>query len=1204
MSLISGDIDASVPTGMDASVPSSPHVELSNDNCKQMPGRVANRHSAKDNEDILYSYLWAQNKARLTSSGYINHMLDKWNVLRPDKPLSKSALATKGKRLHDRAMKDLGGKEWLSLAVLEEIRGKVAREFAGFDVGVADSNPGEADAPLVGDDEYSSHSFEQPKTHAPVGVKPCSDEFKGKCSRAKAMFAELKGVPIDEQGRRKIKKKSFSNKIVKWIDWATYELLSELNDIESSDISVLNTVLYVVAAVFTFREGQELCVAGNVSIPKKNNDKLPAWKERLQGKVSNLRKEADILKASLDERLKKSEAIRYRDSVYKKYAVDGSRKSVEKLLFKLKSSISAIAAKIRRYEIRNKSKEQNECFIKDKKKFYRSIFEEGSSVSEVPKEEDIRRFWEDQIWGDSELYTKEPEWIDDIRKSCKLVPEQEWADISAKDLADQMAGQMNWKSAGIDCIPNFWLKNAPCCYTLLAYSMNECLKCPEKLPKWIVCGRTVLLPKSSKTSDPSHYRPITCLSTFWKLLSGILAEKISLHLNKYSIIAREQQGAVKKSYGTKTQLLINKSIFEDAFRKRKNLSMCYIDYAKAYDSVPHKWIIETLAVYKINSVILRFLAHSMSMWHTNMFLYHKNGVICVDNIMIKRGIFQGDTLSPLLFIIAINPLSLLLNRRCSGYTLSGLNVTHSLYMDDLKGFCSSYASLRKMVLLIESFSHDIGMSLGLSKCKVVNLRAGKYASLGGVELAGGGVVEELKTDEVYKFLGVEELDGIRHDIVKAKAWANAKTKLRKLLESELNSRNLFQAINECIVPILSYSFGIVHWLESDVKELDIKIRKMLHMYRVFEIKSDVDRLYLSRRSGGRGLLSIWDVFQCTICRVAHYLANSQEDVLMACAKLDSGCLFSVQKKAQKFSSSNAPKLPENFGTKPLLAQARLVSSVMRASITESRELSWKEKPQHGAFRNLLVEHQLSLKKSFLWLSKCHIDPGLESYVCAAQELALFTRYHEKYILKSRLDDRCRICKKESETIFHILAGCGVLAKRDYFDRHNAVCKYVHFEILKHYAIPCGTNWFVHTPRDVIIASNVEIIYDQVLTTDREVGANRPDILVRDKTERKTYIIDISCPCDVNVIKKEAEKISKYGTLKRELTRMWGEECLVVPVVIGGLGAVSNDTELHLEKIPGNISLAMCQKITLMGSKKILNDVLARQDNNIVDAGMS
>ena len=184
-----------------------------------------------------------------------------------------------------------------------------------------------------------------------------------------------------------------------------------------------------------------------------------------------------------------------------------------------------------------------------------------------------------------------------------------------------------------------------------------------------------------------------------------------------------------------------------------------------------------------------------------------------------------------------------------------------------------------------------------------------------------------------------------------------------------------------------------------------------------------------------------------------------------------------------------------------------------------------------------------------------------------------------------------------------MAGCGVLAKREYFDRHNAVCMYIHFEVLRHYAIPCGDNWFVHAPNDVIITPDVEVIYDQVLATDRDVGANRPDIVVKDKKNRITYIIDISCPCDVNVIKKEAEKISKYSTLKRELLRMWGGNCMIVPVVIGGLGAVSNESELHVEKIPGNISLAMCQKITLVGSKKILSGVLGRHDGPVVDDGI-
>ena len=256
---------------------------------------------------------------------------------------------------------------------------------------------------------------------------------------------------------------------------------------------------------------------------------------------------------------------------------------------------------------------------------------------------------------------------------------------------------------------------------------------------------------------------------------------------------------------------------------------------------------------------------------------------------------------------------------------------------------------------------------------------------------------------------------------------------------------------------------------------------------------------------------------------------------------------------------------------------------------------WQRKPQHGAFLRLLEERGLHVKHSWGWMGKVHMDGLSEAYVCAAQELALFTRYHEKHIIKSRSDDLCRICKKEPETIFHILSGCDILSKREYFERHNSVCQYVHFEIMKHYNFPCATNWYAHSPSEVVMTNDVEIAYDQVMTTDRPVGANRPDILVRDKANKLSYIVDISCPCDVNVANKEAEKIAKYGALRKELIKMWGGECTVVPVVVGGLGAVSKDAERHIKSLPGNVDMALCQKITVLGSKRILQAVLSRKD---------
>ena len=137
-------------------------------------------------------------------------------------------------------------------------------------------------------------------------------------------------------------------------------------------------------------------------------------------------------------------------------------------------------------------------------------------------------------------------------------------------------------------------------------------------------------------------------------------------------------------------------------------------------------------------------------------------------------------------------------------------------------------------------------------------------------------------------------------------------------------------------------------------------------------------------------------------------------------------------------------------------------------------------------------------------------------------------------------------------------------------------------------------WHLHEPPEVVLEKAVEILWDVPIVTDRAVGANRPDIVVRDKTTRKTLIIDISCPSDGNIYGKETEKISKYGGLRAELGEMWNCKCDVKPIVIGGLGFITDNFAHYLERIPGVLSRELCLKIMLLGSEKIMRSVLARK----------
>ena len=85
------------------------------------------------------------------------------------------------------------------------------------------------------------------------------------------------------------------------------------------------------------------------------------------------------------------------------------------------------------------------------------------------------------------------------------------------------------------------------------------------------------------------------------------------------------------------------------------------------------------------------------------------------------------------------------------------------------------------------------------------------------------------------------------------------------------------------------------------------------------------------------------------------------------------------------------------------------------------------KPQHSAFMHLITENRVDTKLAMAWLKKSYFDPYTESFLFAAQELALMTRYHEAHILRNRDDDQCRMWRKSPETIFHILGACDTLA---------------------------------------------------------------------------------------------------------------------------------------------------------------------------------
>jgi hypothetical protein len=74
-------------------------------------------------------------------------------------------------------------------------------------------------------------------------------------------------------------------------------------------------------------------------------------------------------------------------------------------------------------------------------------------------------------------------------------------------------------------------------------------------------------------------------------------------------------------------LLTSKAILQECKRRKKNLCMAWIDYQKAFDRVPHSWIIKSLELIGINNKIISFTEKIVSHWRTRMHVHTDNKLI-------------------------------------------------------------------------------------------------------------------------------------------------------------------------------------------------------------------------------------------------------------------------------------------------------------------------------------------------------------------------------------------------------------------------------------------------------------------------------------------------------------------------------------------------------------------------------------------------
>ena len=112
---------------------------------------------------------------------------------------------------------------------------------------------------------------------------------------------------------------------------------------------------------------------------------------------------------------------------------------------------------------------------------------------------------------------------------------------------------------------------------------------------------------------------------------------------------------------------------------------------------------------------------------------------------IRRGIFQGDSLSPLLFVLCIVPMTWLLRRTKTDYEWGnkGFKLNHLLFMDELKLFAKRKNQIDSLVQTVYIFSEDIGMQFGIDKYGILIMERGKIIRTDGIRLTNGQHMKDI-----------------------------------------------------------------------------------------------------------------------------------------------------------------------------------------------------------------------------------------------------------------------------------------------------------------------------------------------------------------------------------------------------------------------------------------------------------------------------
>ena len=311
-----------------------------------------------------------------------------------------------------------------------------------------------------------------------------------------------------------------------------------------------------------------------------------------------------------------------------------------------------------------------------------------------------------------ELYSTLSTEIFDICNLQKTKNVEKTPPILLSEIDFAIKTQKNNKSPGEDKVTNELLKSiSEPLQRPLQIMFNNILE-QRKTPNQWSRSTTTLLHKKGDRDNLNNYRPISLMSNVYKIFSKIVLNRLSKVLDENQ--PREQAG-FRKTYSTIDHIHVMTQLIEKIKEYGGTLYICFIDFTKAFDSLEHDAIWKALIQQNLDTDYIELLYSIYSKSSTKIKLEREG-----PEFDIKKGVRQGDPLSPKIFSAVLEHVIRNIDWERQGIEIDGEYMSHLRFADDIAIFAENAAQLENMVNDLARESKKVGLSLNATKTKIIS----------------------------------------------------------------------------------------------------------------------------------------------------------------------------------------------------------------------------------------------------------------------------------------------------------------------------------------------------------------------------------------------------------------------------------------------------------------------------------------------------